>query len=62
MNTSLKKGSSFTWQNIMSGVKSLRNGYIYEGLVMEKILIYGEMHGSLIVRIGESLHLEEGIF
>ena len=29
MNASLKKGSSFTWQSIMAGVNSLRNGYIW---------------------------------
>ena len=29
LNTKLKKGSSFTWQSIMAGVVSLRNGYIW---------------------------------
>ena len=29
MNANLKKGSSFTWQSIMAGVNSLRNGYIW---------------------------------
>lgn len=29
MSASLKKGSSFTWQSIMAGVDSLRNGYIW---------------------------------
>ncbi|XBI13338.1 hypothetical protein VPH35_140081 [Triticum aestivum] len=28
MNASFKKGSSFTWQSIMAGVNSLKNGYI----------------------------------
>ena len=30
MNTSLKKGSSFTWKSVMAGMKSLRNGYIWK--------------------------------
>jgi hypothetical protein len=29
MSASLKNGSSFTWQRIMAGVNSLRNGYIW---------------------------------
>ena len=29
MNASLEKGSFFTWQNIMTGVNSLKNGYIW---------------------------------
>ena len=28
MSVVLKKGASFTWQSIMAGVNSLRNGYI----------------------------------
>ena len=28
MNASLKLGSSFTWQGLMAGVDSLKNGYI----------------------------------
>ena len=29
MSANLKKGTSFTWQSIMAGVESLRNGYIW---------------------------------
>ena len=29
VNAKLRKGSSFTWQSIMAGVKSLKNGYIW---------------------------------
>lgn len=29
MSASLRKGASFTWQSIIAGVESLRNGYIW---------------------------------
>ena len=55
MNARLKKGSSFTWQSIMAGVNSGE-------LEMDKILIFGEMRGFRIVRIGKLLLLEVGNF
>ena len=30
MNAKLKKGSSFTWQSILAGVNTLKNGYIWQ--------------------------------
>ena len=30
LNAKLKKGSSFTWQSILAGVNTLKNGYIWQ--------------------------------
>ena len=42
MNAILKKGSSFTWQSIMAGVDSLRNGYIWRVENGKNIDIWGD--------------------